>query len=103
MAAVDLSPDAWPFVQDRHDPGRLTVQRRRQAGWGIRTQRLQIEVPERDAQPVEGLDLAPDERPEPRAAVGGRVIAVGCGHSRLVQVTRREGHPAAETRGRVAE
>ena len=89
--------------EDRRDARRFAAEHRRDAGRGIGPQRLQVEVAERDAQPVQGLDLAPDQGAEPWAPVLGWLGLAGRRQRCLVQVARREGHPAAESRGRVPE
>ncbi len=103
MARVELRADLRPLALDRVDAGRLASQRGREARRRVGPERLQVEVAERHPEPVQGLDLAADDRVEPGRAVGRRV-RVGRGRDPgLEQVPRGQRHPAAQAGGRVAE
>src|SRR5438876_11023129 len=86
-AGVDLTPDPWPlsFVGR---PGEIATERRSEG-------RSEPEA-DRDAKPIEGLDLATDEGLEARRGVVrrpsvGRHVEAGC-----EEVADRVAHPAAQ-------
>ena len=72
MAAVELGADHRPLLQDRVDAGGLAAERRADAGRRVAAERLEVEVAERDPEPVERLDLAAHEGVEAGRPVGGR-------------------------------